>query len=52
MQQVRGTRQKGPCERCGCKKAQNHHPDYDQPDLVQRLCRPCHLEVHPTMISA
>lgn len=43
--QSRGLLAKGACERCG-KPAENHHPDYENPRLFNRLCRDCHLEAH------
>lgn len=44
--QIRGVLQKGPCVMCGATEAQNHHPDYGQPRVVIRLCRPCHKSLH------
>lgn len=35
-----------PCELCGDKNSQMHHPDYEQPLKVEWLCRPCHLSLH------
>lgn len=34
-----------PCEVCG-KKAQKHHPDYNEPLKVQWLCRKHHMDLH------
>ena len=34
-----------PCKVCG-ELAQVHHPDYDDPRLVDWLCRAHHLELH------
>jgi len=45
--QRRGAIPKGPCIIDGCAaKAQNHHPDYDQPCVVIRMCRKHHMEHH------
>lgn len=35
-----------PCERCGDRDSQMHHPDHELPRLVTWLCRPCHLGWH------
>lgn len=35
-----------PCEVCGSKKADAHHPDYPQPLNVMFLCREHHMELH------
>lgn len=33
------------CERCHLpKRLERHHPDYDQPKLIQWLCKPCHAQ--------
>ena len=44
----RGKLKREPCLHCGTKASQMHHPDYDQPLLVQWLCRPCNLVLHRT----
>lgn len=35
-----------PCQKCGEKKVEKHHPDYSEPLTVMWLCRPHHLELH------
>jgi hypothetical protein len=35
-----------PCQMCGHKKVEMHHPDYGRPLYVFWLCRPCHLALH------
>jgi hypothetical protein len=31
------------CERCKePKRLEKHHPDYDQPELIEWVCKPCH----------
>lgn len=35
-----------PCEKCGGRKAQAHHPDYNKPFDVMWLCKPHHDEWH------
>ena len=35
-----------PCEDCGHKQAEAHHPDYHRPLAVRWLCRRCHKRVH------
>jgi len=35
-----------PCEKCGDKKSQAHHPDYDEPLKVIWLCKKHHNEIH------
>lgn len=42
----RGKLQKRPCEHCGSRDSQMHHPDYAQPLKVIWLCRDCHLDLH------
>ncbi len=42
----RGLIQRKPCEVCGAKKAEAHHPDYDRPLLVRWLCRKHHKQAH------
>ena len=44
----RGKLKRQPCRVCG-DKAQPHHLDYDQPLLVEWLCRKCHLAEHGKM---
>ena len=34
------------CPRCSGPKPQAHHPNYDKPDDIAWLCRPCHLREH------
>ncbi len=35
-----------PCESCGAKRAEAHHWDYSNPDLISWLCSLCHKGVH------
>ncbi len=42
----RGYLTQQPCEVCGSLDSQMHHPDYNEPFLVNWLCRPCHLGLH------
>ena len=42
----RGKIVKVPCIKCGEKKSQMHHDNYDKPLEVIWLCRNCHLELH------
>lgn len=36
-----------PCQVCGSEdKIEMHHPDYNQPLLVEWFCRPCHVQLH------
>lgn len=35
-----------PCEVCGTKDVEKHHPDYSKPLEVKWLCRDHHLELH------
>lgn len=37
---------KQPCQVCGASNAQKHHPDYNQPLLVNWLCFACHQKAH------
>ena len=37
---------RAPCERCGEPKAEVHHIDYAQPELVEWLCFDCHRAIH------
>lgn len=45
----RGLVVKGPCEECGDKNSEAHHPDYSRPMHVKWLCRPCHKAEHRRM---
>ena len=42
----RGLIERKPCEICGERKSQMHHPDHELPTVVVWLCRPCHLAWH------
>lgn len=33
---------------CGSTKTEAHHPDYNNPRLVEWMCRACHIELHKT----
>ena len=44
--QQRGKLVQEPCQVCGDRDSEKHHPDYSQPLLVEWLCRPCHLNRH------
>lgn len=46
MAKRRGTLQPEPCICCGAVDTEMHHPDYQQPLLVEWLCRSCHLDLH------
>lgn len=41
------------CQRCGDEnhKIEKHHPDYDAPLFVVRLCRPCHVALTKTPVE-
>ena len=41
-----GTLVRQPCEVCGNPDVDAHHTDYEQPLLVQWLCRQHHMETH------
>lgn len=41
----RGKLQRKPCSVCG-GKAEMHHPDYDEPLIIEWLCRRHHLALH------
>lgn len=41
-----GTLKKLPCEKCGKKRSQAHHPDYDKPLKIVWLCTLCHRHIH------
>lgn len=45
------------CEGCGKKVESSksivaHHPDYNQPEYIQFLCRRCHFDAHKEMKQA
>ena len=42
----RGLIQKEPCQNCGERESEAHHPDYERPLLVWWLCRACHKAHH------
>lgn len=44
--QRRGKIKPEPCQQCGSKLAQKHHPNYSKPLEVVWLCRDCHLTLH------
>lgn len=39
-----------PCQVCGDTNAQKHHPDYNQPLIVEWLCPKHHMAVHAEQI--
>lgn len=41
-----GKLKRQPCEVCGAKKVEAHHPNYNEPLEIKWLCRKCHLEWH------
>lgn len=46
--QTRGKIIPQPCSRCQFPHAERHHPDYNDPKLVEWLCRDCHMAEHAT----
>ncbi len=42
----RGHLSKDKCRVCGAVDVQAHHPDYDNPRIVEWLCGPCHKKAH------
>ena len=47
----RGKLERCPCEMCGERKSEAHHPDYSKPLEVQHLCRSHHIEAHREAIG-
>ena len=45
-----GEVKKYPCEVCGEKKSEGHHPDYEKPLEVRWLCSSHHKQVHLNII--
>ena len=41
-----GLIQRQPCAICGAERAEAHHPRYDQPLVVEWLCRRHHRQHH------
>lgn len=41
-----GEVRRGPCEECGSEDSENHHPNYQDPMLIRRLCQRCHKREH------
>ncbi len=41
-----GTIKKHPCGKCGNKKSEMHHENYDKPLDITWLCRRCHSQRH------
>jgi hypothetical protein len=48
--QRRGKLTPRPCEVCGSRSAQKHHPDYSRPLFVRWLCRQHHLALHDEQV--
>lgn len=42
----RGKLKRKPCQVCGLKKVDGHHPDYSRPLFIMWLCRKHHAEWH------
>ena len=42
----RGKMKRLPCEQCGARPADAHHPDYTKPLEVVWLCRQHHMDLH------
>lgn len=42
----KGVIEKKACEKCGSPDTERHHDDYNKPNEVRWLCRPCHLGWH------
>jgi hypothetical protein len=47
-----GTLKKGRCTVCGSLRSEAHHPRYDQPLLVEWMCRKHHRELHAALRRA
>lgn len=47
----RGVLSSEPCQSCGAKNAEMHHPDYSKPLSVEWLCRACHLSLHRAEVA-
>ena len=49
-----GRLKKQPCEKCGAKKVEAHHPDYNKPLDIQWLCYYHHslAEIDPAKLAA
>jgi len=43
---VKGLIEKKPCEKCGEKKSEAHHEDYNKPLDIVWLCKRCHKQRH------
>jgi hypothetical protein len=46
-----GRLEKTPCQVCGEKKVEGHHPDYSQPLNVVWLCNLHHREIHAMEVA-